>query len=49
MQLSAKAIQDLRIELRRNYGASVDIALDNEEVNRVGVLMLNLVASKLCA
>ncbi len=40
MQLSAKAIQDLRIELIKAYGT--DFELDDEALNDIGLLLLEL-------
>lgn len=39
MQLSAKAIKDLRIELHKCYEANADIAKD-EYVNEIGSFLL---------
>ena len=40
MVLSSNAIQDLRLALRKSYGADFDIKLSNEQVNHIGVLVL---------
>lgn len=38
MNLSDKAIQDLRIELKRIYGTDFELA--NEELNEIGLFLL---------
>ncbi len=38
MQLSEKAIQDLRIELKNIYGT--DFELQDEELNEIGLFLL---------
>lgn len=45
MKLSEKAIQDLRIELKRIYGA--DFQLENEELNEIGLFLLTALAEGL--
>lgn len=40
MTLSDKAIQDLRIALRKSYGDDFDIDLSDEEINRIGMFTL---------
>lgn len=45
MNLSEKAIQDLRIELRKIYGT--DFELENEELNEIGLFLLTSLAEGL--
>jgi hypothetical protein len=45
MQLSDKAIQDLRIELKSLYGT--DFGLQDEALNEVGLLLLTSLAEVL--
>lgn len=45
MELSDKAIQDLRIELKRLYGT--DFELENEELNEIGLFLLTSLAEGL--
>ncbi len=40
MTLSTKAIQELRIALSKQYGEGFDVALSDEQINRIGVLVL---------
>lgn len=40
MNLSDKAIQDLRVALGISYGEDFVAALSDEEVNRIGMLLL---------
>ena len=40
MKLSPKAIQDLRIALRKSYGEDFDIDLVDDQINHIGVLVL---------
>lgn len=40
MTLSNNAIQDLRIVLRKSYGEDFDVALSDEEINKMGLLVL---------
>jgi hypothetical protein len=47
MKLSEKAIKELRLSLREKYGEGVDIALDDDEINEIGVLILNTIASSI--
>lgn len=47
MQLSEQAIKDLRIALRNTYGEDFEVSLSNEEVNRLGNLLLNILAESL--
>ena len=47
MKLSSTAIKDLRLALRDKYGATVDFALDDDEINEIGVLILNTLASSI--
>lgn len=45
MNLSDKAIQDLRIELKKIYGT--DFELENEELNEIGLFLLTSLAEGL--
>jgi hypothetical protein len=45
MQLSDKAIQDLKSELMNKYGCTFD--LSDEEVNEIGCLLLTILAESL--
>lgn len=45
MNLSDKAIQDLRIELKKIYGT--DFELGNEELNEIGLFLLTSLAEGL--
>ena len=47
MQLSDKAIKDLRIALQKSYGADFESSLSNEEVNEIGDVLLNVLAGSL--
>ncbi len=47
MQLSDKAIKDLRIALQKTYGVAFEVSLSDEEVNRLGDLILNVLAESL--
>lgn len=47
MQLSEQAIKDLRIALRKTYGEVFEVSLSDEEVNRLGNLLLNILAESL--
>jgi hypothetical protein len=38
MKLSAEAVQDLRISLKKCYGS--DFSLNNEELNEIGLFLL---------
>lgn len=40
MKLSAQAIIDLRIALRKSYGDDFDIDMTDEQINNLGVLVL---------
>jgi hypothetical protein len=40
MQLSEKAISELRTSLRKSYGNDFDAELTDEQVNNIGVLAL---------
>mgnify|MGYP001558231958 CR=1 FL=1 len=40
MNLSSKAIRDLRLALRISYGEDFVAALSDQEVNRIGMLLL---------
>lgn len=41
MDLSSKAIADLRIALRKSYGGDFDADLSDDQVNALGVFLLN--------
>ena len=45
MELSSKAIQELRMELKRIYGS--DFELSNEELNEIGLFLLTSLAEGL--
>lgn len=45
MQLSAKAIEDLKSELINKYGSAFD--LSNDEINEIGSLVLVMLAESL--
>lgn len=47
MKLSAHAIKDLRISLRKSYGESFDLSLSDEQVNNIGLLLLTGLAEGL--
>lgn len=47
MRLGQKAIRDLRIALRKTYGVDFEVSLSDEEVNRIGDLLLNILAESL--
>jgi hypothetical protein len=47
MKLSNKAIQDLRIALRKSYGEKFDIDMSDDEVNNIGILLLTSVVENL--
>ena len=47
MELSGKAIKDLRIALQKTYGVDFEVSLSDEEVNRLGDLILNVLAESL--
>jgi hypothetical protein len=40
VKLSLKAIQDLRIALRKSYGDLFDAEMSDEQINHIGVLAL---------
>jgi hypothetical protein len=40
MELSSKALQDLRLTLRKVYGCDFDVELTDTEVNFIGVFFL---------
>lgn len=40
MKLSKQAILDLRAALRKSYGQSFDISMNDEQINRIGYLIL---------
>jgi len=45
MELSKKAIDDLRIAIKSSYGD--DFELNDEELNEIGDLLLNILAESL--
>ena len=45
MELSSKAIQDLRMELKRIYGT--DFELSNDDLNEIGLFLLTSLAEGL--
>jgi hypothetical protein len=45
MELTSKAIQDLRMELKRIYGTEFE--LNNEELNEIGLFLLTSLAEGL--
>lgn len=47
MQLSTQAIKDLRIALQKTYGVDFEVSLTDEEANRIGDLLLNILAESL--
>ena len=47
MQLSQQAIKDLRIALQKTYGVDFEVSLSDEEANRIGDLLLNILAESL--
>lgn len=47
MKLSPRAIEDLRLVLRKSYGDNFDSVLTNEDVNEIGELLLNILAESL--
>ncbi len=47
MQLSTQAIKDLRKALQKTYGVDFEVSLSDEEVNRLGDLLLNILAESL--
>ncbi len=42
MELSEKALKDLRIALQKTYGVDFDTSLSKEEVNQIGDLILTI-------
>jgi hypothetical protein len=47
MKLSEKAIKDLRIALKKTYGENFESSLTKDEVNRIGDLLLTILAESL--
>ena len=47
MELSKKAIKDLRIALKKSYGEEFESSLTNEEANHLGNLLLTILAESL--
>lgn len=47
MQLSQKAIKDLRTALNKSYGDDFDSKLNDEQVNKLGNLFLTVMAESL--
>lgn len=47
MELSEKALKDLRIALQKTYGEDFDASLSKEEVNQIGDLILTILAESL--
>ncbi len=47
MQLSQKAIKDLREALNKSYGEDFDKELSDEQVNKLGCLLLTVLAEGL--
>lgn len=47
MQLSQKAIKDLRTALNKSYGKDFDSKLNDEQVNKLGNLFLTVMAESL--
>ncbi|MDQ5901730.1 MAG: hypothetical protein QG583_10 [Patescibacteria group bacterium] len=40
MKLSVNAIKDLRISLQKSYGPDFDADFTDEEINKIGLLLL---------
>lgn len=40
MTLSTKAIKELRIALSKSHGEDFDVAMSDEQINHIGVLVL---------
>ena len=47
MQLSKQPIEDLRTALQRTYGVDFVVSLSDEEVNRIGDLLLSVLVESL--
>ena len=47
MELSEKAIKDLRIALKKTYGPEFESSLSKEEANQIGDLILTIFAESL--
>lgn len=47
MQLSKKAIEDLRIALRKTFGDDFDSTLNDEQVEKIGLLMMTSILESL--
>lgn len=47
MELSKKALKDLKIALKKSYGPELESSLSNEEVNQIGNLLLTTFAEGL--
>ncbi|GEM_PF-5159244 len=47
MQLSKKAVEDLRVVLIQSYGKDFEVFLSNEEVEEIGSLLLTILAESL--
>lgn len=45
--LSNTAIRELRNSLQKSYGADFSAVLTDEEINEIGVLLLNVLAESL--
>ena len=47
MSLSKNAIQDLRITLRKSFGEEFDSAFTDEQIERIGLLMMTSILESL--
>ncbi|MDD5318416.1 MAG: hypothetical protein PHF79_01145 [Candidatus Pacebacteria bacterium] len=47
MYLSSNAIKDLRIALSKSYGEGFQLGLSDDEVNKIGLLLLIALAESL--
>jgi hypothetical protein len=47
MKLSKSAIEDLRINLRKTYGADFDTSLSDEQVDNIGNIILTAIIESL--
>lgn len=47
MNLTTKAIKDLRTAIENSYGVDFASSLSDEEVNEIGDLLLNILAESL--
>jgi len=47
IELSKKAIKDLRISLQKSYGVEFESSLSEQEVQEIGSLLLNILAENL--